>query len=242
MDLTLIAIAGIIILIAHFIKGFSGFGSALVALPLLVFFFDIKFAIPVFLVNDITGSTIMCLRERGHVNKEVLWVIVLGLLMGSVLGGIFISTTNSETLLKLFGMVVMAMALHIFITRNKRSRITRKKLWGLVTGWVAGLCQVSFGIGGPPAVYYTAQTSRNKTQLRATLYSIFYAASIFQFITYVLIGIMTTSVILFSVQLIPFMLLGLFLGNRFFFRVDEERFRTAITAIILLMGLFIVLR
>jgi len=242
VDVTLIAIAGIIIFAAHFTKGFSGFGSALVALPLLVFFFDIKFALPVFLITDITASTIMCMKEERNFNWGILRAVVAGLLVGSIIGGILMGRTDSETLLKLFGIVVIAMALHIFLTRNMRVRIRRKGLWGLVTGMVSGTSHIMFGISGPPLVYYMSQISKDKQHLRATLYGIFYAANVFQLITYSMIGIMTARAIFFSLALIPFTLLGVLVGNRFFFKVDEERFREAITAIILVTGLLIVLR
>lgn len=69
IDLNIIEIctAILIIFLAHIIKGLSGFGSGLVAIPLLAFFLPITFIVPVPGLLSYSGTVIQSLSLRKQV-------------------------------------------------------------------------------------------------------------------------------------------------------------------------------
>ena len=58
-----------IIFIAYMIKGLSGFGSGLIAIPLLAFLLPLTFIVPVLGLLSYSGTIIQCLQLR----KQVEW-------------------------------------------------------------------------------------------------------------------------------------------------------------------------
>jgi uncharacterized membrane protein YfcA len=56
-----------IILGAYFIRGITGFGSGLIAVPLLALILPLQTVVPLVLVLDLCASLIMSHRARAHV-------------------------------------------------------------------------------------------------------------------------------------------------------------------------------
>lgn len=61
---------GIVFLLAGFIQGMTGFGSALVAIPLLSLFLDIKSAVPLCMLNSLVITSFLALKMRKHLDRK----------------------------------------------------------------------------------------------------------------------------------------------------------------------------
>ncbi|MCK4704876.1 MAG: hypothetical protein KAT90_05315, partial [Gammaproteobacteria bacterium] len=62
-----IVLSIIIIFIAYVVKGLSGFGSGLVAIPFLALLFPLKFIVPVFALLSYSGTVMQSLQLRKQV-------------------------------------------------------------------------------------------------------------------------------------------------------------------------------
>ena len=71
-----------IILGAYFIRGITGFGSGLIAVPLLALILPLQTVVPLVLVLDLCASLIMSHKARAHVQ----WAEIVPLLPASLLG------------------------------------------------------------------------------------------------------------------------------------------------------------
>ena len=60
----------LIIMVAAFVSGTSGFGSNLITIPLLVYFFDIKEVLPIIVTINIMLNITMLRSEERRVGKE----------------------------------------------------------------------------------------------------------------------------------------------------------------------------
>ena len=58
----------LIFLAAGFVQGISGFGSALVAMPLLALVVDVKTAVPLCVLNGLLITLFLTLRLKAHIN------------------------------------------------------------------------------------------------------------------------------------------------------------------------------
>ena len=242
MDATLIILAGLIVFLSQLVKGFTGFGSGMFAMPFLLWFFDIKFALAFTILLDLASGSMMLSKERKEAKKEVLTTVIAGLLLGAIIGGLLLPKIDSIVLKRLFGAVIVLMSAHMLIESKTTAGIIRKRLWGTITGTIAGLTGVLFGVNGPPIVYFANQTCNDKTQLRATLYAIFLADSALRTVTYLATGIINLEIVTFAAMMLPFTILGILAGNRIHHKTDEKTYKKTITILILIAGITTILK
>ena len=98
-SIEILVFAPLIIVVAYTIFGMSGFGSTLIAVPLLANLFpDLKFVIPMVVIMDCITAMSMGLRLRAHVNRRDFMPLLPFLLVG--LGaGVFLLVRLPSTML-----------------------------------------------------------------------------------------------------------------------------------------------
>ncbi len=237
----IIILAGFIVLIGHFIKGLSGFASALFAIPLLALFLDIKFVVPVFLLFDFISGVILTIQNRRLIDKKSAFLIVSGLVIGTAIGTYFLVSFGNEALKRVFGMVVILFALKILIFDKEKVKRQISKIWAPVSGLAGGCTGAMFGLNGPPLVLYLAHQLRDKQIFRATLYGIFFVDACYRLILYSFNKLITVEVIKFALYLTPFLLVGLLLGSKLHVKINENIFKKIIALILMITGTFLVL-
>ncbi|MDH3342820.1 MAG: sulfite exporter TauE/SafE family protein, partial [Gammaproteobacteria bacterium] len=77
-----ITLSIIIIFAAYIVKGVSGFGSGLIAIPFLALLFPLKFIVPVFALLSYSGTVMQSLQLR----KQVIWGDLLPLIPFTLTG------------------------------------------------------------------------------------------------------------------------------------------------------------
>jgi len=237
----IVLLTGLIVLIGHLIKGFSGFASALFAIPLLALFLDIRFVVPVFLLFDLIGGAIMTIQNRRFIQWRTTFVLLAGLAIGTVIGTYCLVSFGTKTLRRVFGAVVILFAIKILIWDNDEVRKQISSLWAPVSGFIGGCTGGMFGLNGPPLVLYLARRLTDRRIFRATLYGIFFIDACYRLILYSASGLIGMNVAKFALYLTPFLLVGLFLGSRLHAKINENIFRKAIASILVVTGLLLVL-
>ena len=232
----IILLAGLIVLIGHFIKGFSGFASALFAIPLLALFLDIKFVVPVFLLFDFIAGVILTIQNRRFIDWRSALMLLSGLSVGTAIGTYLLVSFGNEALKRVFGVVIILFALKILIWDNENIRKEISKVWAPLSGFVGGCTGGMFGLNGPPLVLYLTHRLKDKQIFRATLYGIFFVAACYRLILYSLSSLITLEVIRFALFLTPFLLCGIFLGSKMHARIHESSFKKTIALILIVTG------
>jgi uncharacterized membrane protein YfcA len=240
-EIQIILLAGLIVLVGHFIKGFSGFASALFSIPLLALFLDLKFVVPVFLMFDIISGLILTIKTRRFIDKRSLLLILSGLAVGTAAGTYFLVTFGSGSLKRVFGVVVILFALKILIWDKEEVRKYVGRIWAPVSGIAGGCTGAMFGLNGPPMVLYLTHRPIDKQVFRATLYGLFFVDACYRLILYSFTGLITIDVIRFALYLTPFLLIGLVLGSSLPAKTDEKTFKKVIASILVITGAFLVI-
>jgi len=237
----IILLAGLIVLMGHFIKGFSGFASALFAIPLLALFLDIKFVVPVFLLFDFIAGVILTIQNRRLIAWRSALLLFSGLAIGTAVGTYFLVSFGNEELKRVFGIVIILFALKMLIRDNENIRKEISKVWAPLSGFVGGCTGGMFGLNGPPLVLYLTHRLRDKQIFRATLYGIFFVDACYRLILYSANRLITTEVIKFALCVTPFLLIGLFLGSKLHAKINENVFRRVIASILVATGVLLVI-
>lgn len=208
-----ILLSCLIVLVAYFIRGITGFGSGLIAIPLLAHFMSLTFVVPMVLVLDFSAS--LLLSSRTHLDirwDEIRWLLPTSLL-GIFSGAFLLVNLPREPLLLGLGLFVMFFGVRYLFNIHNEKPISLK--WALPTGFLGGLIGAMFGTGGPPFVIYLAHRLHDKSLLRGTLTGLFLLDGAIRCATFLFIGLLLQPSMSTAVAMaLPIMAIGLYLGNR----------------------------
>ena len=110
------------------------------------------------------------------------------------------------------------------------------------SGIFSGVAGGMFGTSGPPLVIYVDHFAEDKSAFRAQLLVLFVLHDIFRTFLYIRYSLLTIEVVKFGLWLLPAVCLGLLIGSRMHFQVNEKTFSKAVAAMLLVSGLLLVLR
>ncbi|KHK01621.1 sulfite exporter TauE/SafE family protein [Desulfovibrio sp. TomC] len=223
MDLLTIGVLCLGAFCAGFTQGLAGFGSSLVALPLLAQVFDLKLAVPVCLFLSLSVNSVMVSRLRGHIQFGPLALLLVSSLPGMPLGVYALRAVSGDWL-----KTVLAVAIFVFVAnecRGVRCAAPAGRGWGVAAGFVAGCTGGALGINGPPIVAWMSRLGLDRNALRATLVSYFLLAGCGVVTSQFLAGLVTGPVLIRAAVALPALGLGIAAGVGLCGRISEAAFR-----------------
>ena len=102
--------AALIVTVAYTVYGLTGFGAAIIAIPLLAHFFPLRFAVPMMLVFDLFAGLLLGLKHRSQLDKRELLRLLPFLLLGMAGGVTLLVQVSERWLLLLLGTFVLTYA------------------------------------------------------------------------------------------------------------------------------------
>jgi hypothetical protein len=235
-ELLLIAV---IVFFAILTQAVSGFGLALVAMPLFVGFLDPVEAASLVALMATTTQIIMLLRYGRALKIGGLWRLMLGSLVGIPIGVIALSQLDSEIILFALGVILVAYALYSLVA-PPLPLITNPN-WGYAFGFASGLLGGAYNTGGPPFVIY-GTSQRWETQVfKANLQVLLMVNSVSVVIAHVLAGHYTETVLRDYAIALPMIVLGALAGFWLDRYINETLYRKIILVLLLVIGVRLLL-
>ena len=239
MDVTYLYLIGIV-LAASLLQAYMGFGFALIAMALLPLLFDYTKAVALNTGIAIVSTIYMSVKHR----RDIQWRTLLPLLIPSVIIGmtvtVFSFKVNSSLMMLLLGVMLIALAVWSFVFSGK-IRLQPTLLNGTAMGLICGVCNGLFSIGGPAAALYLLPATGSKETYFATIQMFFAVCNTTNLIVRICKGSFAGGD--WKMLLVGWgaMLLGTFIGQKFFKRTDSARFTKAVYALIGVNGLWLVI-
>jgi uncharacterized membrane protein YfcA len=230
-------LAFLAIFFAMLVRTMTGFGSALISIPLLSLIFGAKFAIPFILTYECLIDVMILLRDRFAARSELRRAspVLVGGLIG-VLLGTEVLILSSERLLR----IIIGISLIVFsllLLWNVRLKIDGGRTGSALAGLLGGFLCGSVGLPGPPMALILSSQGLAKQAFRR---SIVLFLTIIDFTTlfyFTLVGLFTFDMLLQGLRLMPALILGFLLGDFAFAGCNEIRFRKIVMVIIIMAGM-----
>jgi uncharacterized protein len=233
-------LAALIVAATYCVFGMTGFGSTVLALPLLAHLLPLKFAVALMLLLDLTASLTLMSRARGAVRKDELLRIVVFLFAGMALGVTLLIRLPERPLLVALGIFLLAYAAYCLAGRTAG---TLAPAWAAPIGVVAGGFSALFGTGGVLLVVYFAGRLTDKSELRATTAASILVSSGTRAVLFGATGLLAQDGLLLSaLALLPSVFIGLFVGQRLHARVDPRHVLRAVYLLLVISGLSLLAR
>lgn len=229
-----------IVLGAYVIFALTGFGSTLIAVPLLAHFFPLTFVIPVVLLLDGVACIRQGLRLRGDIYKEELVPMVPFLLVGMIAGAALLANVSGDVLLPLLGIFVAGFGAYYVVRYESAFSLARG--WMVPVGLFGGTISSLFGISGPIYVAYLVGRGATPEHIRATMPVLFIFTVATRVVLFGFVGLFTAEVLWTAALLAPVMFLALFIGNRLHVRISRGKIARLIGVLLLMNGIALVLR
>ena len=221
--------------------GASGFGAALVAMPLATHLVPLKFALALLALADIANSFSVGLEKpKNAVRGEYLRLVPM-ILAGTAAGVTVLVNLPRAAGMLLLGCFVIAYAIYALFPHASRRVISQG--WSWLAGFVGGVTSALFGAGGPPYVIYLSQRGLSKEQFRATLGLITMTSISLRVVAFFLTGLLLDPQVWLAAALaVPAALAGVAVGRRIFLRTSREQLARVIAVLLLVSGGSLVLR
>ena len=226
----------VIMLMAGFIQGFSGFGSVLLSLPLLALFMDVKTAIPLVAMMGVLLTILLLVPLWKDLEWDRIWPLLVGALPGVPLGVYILKSLNGRLILIFLGSILVCYSLYSLFFKVVRRELGRK--WAYFTGFLSGCFGGAFSAAGPPVIVYVSVQPWRKELIKVTLQGVYFVSGLMVISAQAVTGMVTDRVLeLFFYSLAP-LTIGTYAGHFFFGKIREETYRRVILILLLCLGLF----
>jgi uncharacterized membrane protein YfcA len=223
------------------IFGVTGFGAALVTIPLATHLVPLKFALALFVLADL-GAALMVGMENPKNALRAEWTrLVPMILVGSALGVTLLVNLPRAAGMLLLGLFVLAFAL-LTLLRRSPARIVSAR-WAWVAGLAGGITSTVFGAGGPPYAIYLSQRGLTKEQFRATLAFATMTSISLRLIAFLLTGLLLDlEVWVKALAVVPACLFGIWAARKIFLRISRDMLMRVVALMLLASGTSLIFR
>lgn len=219
----MLVLLGVAALLSGLAKGFSGFGAALVFMPLASAAVGPVAAAPILIVIDCITS--LPLARVGWTLADRRAVARIGLAAGLGLPvGIYILMSADQTLIR-WAISLLCLASVLLLIFGWRFDGRPKGFVTVVTGLVSGMFHGIAQISGPPVLLLWIAEGHAKEKIRANALLYFACLTCVTFIAFIAIGISTWANTVQSLILLPIYAGGLLIGALLFRRTSDRYFR-----------------
>ncbi|HCT07258.1 sulfite exporter TauE/SafE family protein [Pseudomonas sp. P7548] len=231
-------VIGLGIIVAYVVFGIAGFGTALVAGPVLILFMPLSKIIPLLVLLDFVAAFGNLLQSRREVNTPELLRLLPCMAIGCALGVVFLLNLHSDLLLLLMGLFISAYAIYSLAVKARPTQLAAG--WSIPMGTVGGLFGALFGSGGfLYAIYLNSRLP--KEAARATQSALISCSTVVRLSLFLIAGVYADlPLLMLALCLLPAMALGLWVGRRLTMRMSREAFVRLVTWLVLASGLALI--
>lgn len=240
-DLLTLLVAEPSMVIAYVVYGMVGFGTTLVAAPVLAHVLPVTTVVPVLALTDFTASCTSGFRLGAHVVRKELLSLLPSMFIGSAFGAYILFAVPVKMLMLLLGVFVLLYALNGLRSQPPRPHLSPRWAWWF--GGAGGTLSALFGAGGWVYSMYLVRRLDEPQQIRAT------QNAVLMFSSFIRVALFTASGRFFDLNLwllvltlLPAMALGLYIGHHITLKLDRRRFMQVLYGVLLLTGSSLVIR
>jgi uncharacterized membrane protein YfcA len=239
-----VGLAVLIVFAALTVRGMSGFGAGIIAIPLLVFIMPIHTAVPVMGLLVFVLFIFLTVRDRRDVVWDELKLLVPTTILGVIAGAVLFKNLDNVLLLRLLGALIISFAAYVLAIQHfglPKIRCSRK--WALPAGFVGAAIDTMFGGGGGTlVVIYMHLRGIGKTQFRATVATLWFFEMIARLAGYTLSGFYTLSTLLLAAIMLPVVWAGTYVGEHIGNRISQDTFSKVLAVVLLLSGVSVLVK
>ena len=230
----ILMLAMAVIFIAAVVRGYSGFGFAMIGVAGISLTAPPDVAVPTVLILEVLVGLLLL----PPVIRQIEWRPVLTLLAGAIL----LTPIGALVLIRIpadvarIGIAVVIALAAILLLRARGTRPVPGDAATVGVGGIAGLLNGAFGISGPPIALFFLGTERGAHVSRASMMACFLALDLVAVASFGVGGLIDRDVVVTVLFCLPALAIGSWIGHRLFHGSDTSKFRTRVLWILLVLA------
>jgi len=232
----------VILLIAGFIKGFSGFATSMVLTAGLVFYYTPLYIIPILAMLSVTLNIFLVIEHFKYIkqakdNFALRPETIIALLAGTFIGAYFLGYLNPNIIKIVLGLFIIVF---IYLIRDKikeHKEYIKSKFWlNIIIGSVSGLFSGFINVNGPPAMLFGLYHKYDKIKLLKAVSVFFLIADALTIIVFYINGFYSLNSLITYIEFIPFIIIGFLVGAYTRRHVDNTTFKKYVVILLLILA------
>lgn len=206
-----------VVLLAGFVRGFTGFGSALVMAPSFAVTVGPHWGVAIIALLNLATAGQLVRQSLSAVDWSVVGPMALAAVVGIPLGVWLLASIDAEQVTRLVSLAVIGAGIMLWVGLRRRGGFAWPvtTLVGLASGFLTGVG----GIGGPPAVLYLVSGNEGAARSRASFIVYFAIIQAVVVVPLLVAGIVTFPALCASLALLPAYFISTQLGAALFGRM-----------------------
>jgi len=225
------------------VKGATGAGSPVIAIPVLTVFFDAKLAVAIMAVPNLFSNLVQIKQFRPSVENLTFSLKLSAFGTLGCLGGTLFFILTSTRVIELLVAIITVLYVVLSFRKNskKLSQQFAKKMIppiGLLGGFVQGTC----GVSAPIALAFLNAIGMKRAEFIFTISCFFGAMAAIQIVSLSFFNFMTWQLFLLGLLSLAPIFLGMSLGDRLTKKISSQSFEKLILVFLILLSLQIFLK
>jgi uncharacterized membrane protein YfcA len=229
------ALVVVVVFVAALAQSLSGFGFALMVMPLLTIAMGLRTAAPLVALVGLTLYTVNIVRYRRAINFGEVLRLGAASAAGIPIGIWALANVDEAVIKPLLGVTLIAYAIYALMSPATSRRCSHR--WVYPAGFLAGCLGGAYNTPGPPVVVYGSLRGWPKEKFRAVLQVLFFLNAVLIVASHCVAHHLTATVLRSYACAVPALLSGVLAGSYVDRRVNRERFHTIVGAMTLILGL-----
>lgn len=222
------------VFLAGFLRGFTGFGFALAAVPVLTLFVAPAAVVPAIPIVAMVAGAEQLPRAWKSANWHAIYRLLIGAVIGAPLGVLALTYFSANVMRVMIGLVLLAAVLALW----RGYRFTRRPHTGaqIGIGVASGILNGATAMGGPPVILFFLASPEGVVVGRASLLVYFFFISAWSIVAQAVAGLLDLKVLILALLMIPVMAVGNVLGDRLFNRAKASTYQRVALAFLMVIA------
>jgi uncharacterized membrane protein YfcA len=228
-------------LVAGLMRGFAGFGSAMLMAPIFAILFGSAEMVVTVVAIELVVSLQLFPQVRSHADWKTLAPISLAACAAMPLGVWALASVDRNTTVTAVSAVIVGFV--VLMWTGWKYRGQRTAVIGATVGAVSGAMMATTSVGGPPVLLYLLSGNDPPRVNRANIVTYYFLTQFLLIVIVLATGVAGWDALARAVVLFPVMLAGAWAGGRLFHGLaSESLYRNVALAILFATGSFGLLR
>ncbi|MGD1863451.1 MAG: sulfite exporter TauE/SafE family protein [Phormidesmis sp.] len=227
------------VVVASFVRGVSGFGAALVMMPVLSGLIGIQAAAPLVAIIGLTNDSLLCFYYRRSFEWNIVSKLWAGSIFGIPVGFLILRFFPARWMLSGLGVMITAYAVYALLT--PALPILKSRRWIYGTGLLCGTLSGSYNIPGPPVILYGNSQRWSQEKFKSNLSVFFWGNGLFVVSGHIFANSYSVEALQQYAITIPGVLVGLVTGTALSTLFNPLVFRRVVLTILIAIGIRLLL-
>jgi uncharacterized protein len=216
-------IAALVAAVAGMLRGFAGFGAAMMMTPVFSALYGPEIGIAICLLLEIAVALPLLPRAVAYVDWRRIGLLMLAAVVGAPLGNLVLTLVAPEPMRwAISAIVLVAVGL---LSSGWRFGGRPRPATTLAAGGVSGFLNGLSGMAGPPIIFYYLAGTETVERVRANLTTYFIFVDLAALAVFAARGLIGWNTGALALWLVPAVVAGGLLGERLFPLASEKFYR-----------------